>query len=152
MGKPLMLSEADAERIESLKKRLRARTKTEVVRSALDLLERDAERAERVAKWRRVAGIVARESRAALRDFRPRSRLRRMADAYRVRGLRGCELIALDPRIERPRRFPLGTSRHGGAAVAASPPSGPGDVRGCSSLPYGNGSPARDACSITRLI
>ncbi len=78
MGKPLMLQEADAERIESLKKRLRARTKIDVVRSALDLLERDAERAERVAKWRRVAGVVARESRAALRDFRPHSRLRRL--------------------------------------------------------------------------
>ena len=73
-----MLQEADAERIESLKKRLRARTKIEVVRSALDLLERQAERAERVAKWRRVAGVVARESRAALRDFRPHSRLRRL--------------------------------------------------------------------------
>ncbi len=78
MGKPLMLQDADAERIESLKKRLRARTKIEVVRSALDLLERDAERAERVARWRRVAGVVARESRAALRDFRPHSRLRRL--------------------------------------------------------------------------
>ena len=77
MGKPLMLQEADAERIESLKKRLRARTKIEVVRSALDLLERDAARTERVAKWRRAVGLVARESRAASRDFRPHSRLRR---------------------------------------------------------------------------
>jgi hypothetical protein len=78
MGKPLMLQEADDERIESLKKRLRARTKIEVVRSALDLLERDAERAERVIKWRRAAGLVARESRAAQRDFRRHSRLRRL--------------------------------------------------------------------------
>ena len=78
MGKPLMLQEADAERIESLKKRLRARTKIEVLRSALDLLERDAERAERVAQWRRAVGLVARESRAALRDFRTHSRLRRL--------------------------------------------------------------------------
>lgn len=78
MGKPLMLQEADADRIESLKKRLRARTKIDVVRSALDLLERDAERAERVAKWRRVVGLVAPESRAALRDFRAHSRLRRL--------------------------------------------------------------------------
>ena len=78
MGKPLMLQEADAARIESLKERLGSRTKIEVVRSALDLLERDAERAERVAKWRSVAGMVARESRAALRDFRPHSRLRRL--------------------------------------------------------------------------
>jgi hypothetical protein len=63
---------------ESLKKRLRARTKMEVVRSALDLLERDAERAERVAKWRKAAGVVARQSRIALREFRPHSRLRRI--------------------------------------------------------------------------
>jgi hypothetical protein len=78
MGKPLMLQEADDARIESLKKRLHARTKIEVVRSALDLLERDAERAERVTKWRRAAGLVTRESRAALRDFRRHSRLRRL--------------------------------------------------------------------------
>lgn len=78
MGKPLMLQEADAERIESLKKRLGARTKIDVVRSALDLLERDAERRERVAQWPKAVGMVARESRAALRDFRPHSRLRRI--------------------------------------------------------------------------
>ncbi len=78
MGKPLMLQAADAERIESLKKRLGARTKIEVVRSALDLLEHDAERVERVAKWRRAVAAVSRESRAALRDFRPHSRLRRL--------------------------------------------------------------------------
>jgi len=78
MGKPLMLQEADAERIESLKKRLRARTKIEVLRSALDLLERDAERADRVTKWRRAVGLAVHESRAALRDFRAHSRLRRL--------------------------------------------------------------------------
>ena len=78
MGKPLMLQEADADRIESLKNRLGARTKIDVVRSALDLLERDAERAERVAKWRSVVGLVAPESRAALHDFRAHSRLRRL--------------------------------------------------------------------------
>jgi cob(I)alamin adenosyltransferase len=69
MGKPLMLQADDAERIESLKKRLKARTKIEVVRSALDLLERDAERVERVANWRRAVGLVTRESCVALRDF-----------------------------------------------------------------------------------
>lgn len=78
MGKLLMLQEADAERIESLKKRLHARTKIEVVRSALDLLERDAERAERVVKWRKSVGVAVRESRAVQRDFRAHSRLRRV--------------------------------------------------------------------------
>ena len=78
MGKPLMLQEGDAERIESLKKRLGARTKIEVVRSALDLLERDAERMEQVARWRKAVKTVAGESRAALRAFHPHSRLRRL--------------------------------------------------------------------------
>jgi hypothetical protein len=78
MGKPLMLQEHDAERIESLKQQLGARTKIEVVRSALDLLERDAERAERVKRWRKAAKVVARESRAVLREFRSHSRLRRL--------------------------------------------------------------------------
>ena len=73
-----MLQDADAEQIETLKRRLGARTKIEVVRSALDLLERDAERADRVARWRRAVGLVAGESRKALRDFRAHSRLRRL--------------------------------------------------------------------------
>ena len=78
MGKPLMLQEADAERIETLKKRLDARTKIDVVRLALDLLERDAEKAERVARWRKAAGMVGRESRRVLREFQRHSRLRRL--------------------------------------------------------------------------
>ena len=78
MGRPLMLQDHDAQRIEALKRRLRARTKIEVVRTALELLERDADRAERVQRWRRAARIAVRESRAALRDFRPHSRLHRL--------------------------------------------------------------------------
>ena len=78
MGKPLMLQEADAERIETLKKRLGARTKIEVVRSALDLLERDAEKSERVARWRKAARMVAGESRKVSREFRRHSRLGRL--------------------------------------------------------------------------
>ena len=78
MGRPLMLQDHDAQRIEALKRRLRARTKIEVVRTALELLERDADRAERVQRWRRAARIAVRESRAALRDFRPHRRLGRL--------------------------------------------------------------------------
>lgn len=78
MGKPLMLQEADADRIETLKKRLGARTKIQVVRSALDLLERDAERAERITRWRKAVRLVQPESRRVLRDFQRHSRLRRL--------------------------------------------------------------------------
>jgi len=73
-----MLQEADSRRIEALKKRLHARTKIDVVRTALDLLERDAERAERVERWRKAAALAAPESRAALKDFRPGSRLNKL--------------------------------------------------------------------------
>jgi hypothetical protein len=78
MGKPLMLQEADAERIEALKKRMGARTKIEVLRSALDLLEQSAERRERVRRWARAAKAVATESRAVQREFRPHSRFKRL--------------------------------------------------------------------------
>lgn len=78
MGKPLMLQEADAERIERLKKRLRAPTKIEVVRSALDLLERDADHADRVARWQRAVRRVTRGSRVVMREFQGHSRLKRL--------------------------------------------------------------------------
>ena len=77
MGKPLMLQDADSERIDALKKRIGARTKIEVVRTALDLLERRAERAEKVKRWRRAAKLAAGESRAVNRAFRAGTRLRR---------------------------------------------------------------------------
>jgi hypothetical protein len=72
-----MLQDADDRRIEALRKRLGTKTKVDVVRTALGLLERDAERAERVARWQRAVRIAAGESRKALRDFRTHSRLRR---------------------------------------------------------------------------
>lgn len=78
MGKPLMLQEADAERIETLKQRMGARTKIEVVRSALDLLERSTERGERVRRWERAVKLVAGESRAVQRELRLHSRLKRL--------------------------------------------------------------------------
>jgi hypothetical protein len=72
-----MLQERDDARIEALKQRLGARSKVEVVRNALDLLEREAERAERTARWRTAAGTVAGESRRVLAELHGHSRLRR---------------------------------------------------------------------------
>jgi hypothetical protein len=73
-----MLQEADARRIEALKESLGARSKVEVVRTALDLLERQTERAERVRRWERAVALASPESRRALEDFRPHTRLRRV--------------------------------------------------------------------------
>lgn len=77
MGVPLMLQEADAQRIEMLKKRLGARSKVDVVRTALDMLERDAERTDRVRRWERAVRLAKGESRRAGKDFRAHSRLKR---------------------------------------------------------------------------
>jgi len=78
MGKLLMLREEDDRRIVRLKRRLRARSKVDVVRSALALLEAQAERAERITRWRRAAPLVAESSLEVLRDFQPYSRLGRL--------------------------------------------------------------------------
>ena len=77
MGKPLMIQEHDNERIERLKKRLGAKTKLDVLRSALDLLESEAERADRVKQWKRAVGRIGNTSGRVLKDFQPHSRLRR---------------------------------------------------------------------------
>jgi len=77
MGKPLMLQEQDDRRIEELKLRLRARTKVDVVRAGLDLLEREAERRARIVRWRRAARAAAASSREVNAEFRPTSRLKK---------------------------------------------------------------------------
>jgi hypothetical protein len=79
MGKLLMLRDEDDARIVKLKRRLKAKSKVEVVRSGLALLEREAERAERVAQYRRAAALVRRSSAEFLRETE-RSRMRRLAD------------------------------------------------------------------------
>lgn len=77
MGKPLMMQEADDHRIELLKARLGIDRKIDVVRAGMDLLERRAEREERVARWKRAAARVAAESRRINAAFRSHSLLKR---------------------------------------------------------------------------
>ena len=77
MGKPLMIQEADDRRIERLKARLGIDRKIDVVRAGMDLLERRAEREERVGRWKRAAARVAAESGRVNAEFRSQSRLKR---------------------------------------------------------------------------
>lgn len=77
MGKLLMIQEQDDKRIERLKKRIGARTKIEVLRSALNLLERDVSKAERIVQWKKAAAHVAKNSKEVLREFQPYSLLHR---------------------------------------------------------------------------
>jgi hypothetical protein len=59
MGKLLMLREEDDARIVRLKRRLKAKSKVDVVRMALDVLERQETRAQKIARWKRAARLVA---------------------------------------------------------------------------------------------
>ena len=77
MGKPLMIQEADDQRIERLKTRLGIGTKIDVVRAGMDLLEQEAQRRERLERWKRVAARVVSDSARVNADFRAHSRLKR---------------------------------------------------------------------------
>ncbi len=77
MGKLLMIQLEDEERIESLKKKLGSRTKVEVVRAGLRLLEMEAARCDRVNRWKKVASMVSRHSMEVNKEFQKHSRLKR---------------------------------------------------------------------------
>ncbi len=76
MGKPLTIQAEDDRRIENLKDRLGVSTKIGVVRAGLELLEKEAERRTRVARWRSAAQLAAPTSREVNAEFRARTRLK----------------------------------------------------------------------------
>ena len=69
MGKPLMIQPEDDNRIESLKEKTGARSKVDVVRAALTLLEEDVKRSERVKRWERAAKVVGKSGLDVLKEF-----------------------------------------------------------------------------------
>lgn len=75
MGKPLMLQQADDDRIEQLRERLSIPRKVDVVRAGLDLLQAAAERRDRSDRWRLAAKRSAASSRRVNAEFRRHSRL-----------------------------------------------------------------------------
>lgn len=69
MGKPLTIQKEDDAKIEVLKKRLGLKTKIEVVRSALRLLEAEASRTLRIERWKKAAKIVGNSGIEVLNEF-----------------------------------------------------------------------------------
>jgi len=78
MGRPLMIQEDDERRIENLKRRLGIQRKVDVLRAGIELLEKEAERRERIRRWQRAAGLAASTSREVNAEFRQHSRLGRI--------------------------------------------------------------------------
>jgi hypothetical protein len=74
MGKPLMITLEDDIRLLSLREKTGAKSKMEVIRNALTLLEQQISREERVSRWKKSAKIVAESSAAALNDFKTKKR------------------------------------------------------------------------------
>lgn len=72
-----MIQEDDDRRILRLQERLGIRRKVDVVRAGMALLEQEADRQARVARWRRAAALAAPTSRAVNADFQASSRLKR---------------------------------------------------------------------------
>ena len=77
MGKLLMIQEEDDRRIDNLKRRLKIARKVDILRAGIDLLEKEADRRERILQWKRSAALVAKTSQEVNTDFRPYSRLKR---------------------------------------------------------------------------
>jgi Arc/MetJ-type ribon-helix-helix transcriptional regulator len=78
MGKPLMIQPEDDHRIEELKEKTGAKSKVDVVRAALSLLEEDVRKAERIKRWERAAKIVAKSGMEDLKDFQTSSRFNKL--------------------------------------------------------------------------
>ena len=78
MGKPLMIQEEDERRIENLKRKLGIQRKVDVLRAGIDLLEKEAERKERVKRWKRATALVVKTSREVNTEFQSHSRLKRI--------------------------------------------------------------------------
>lgn len=78
MGKPLMIQEDDENRIENLKEKMGAKTKIEVVRTALSLLEDSVSKAERIKRWQKAAKIVGSSGLKVLKEFKTSSRFKKL--------------------------------------------------------------------------
>ena len=78
MGKPLMIQADDEKKIDALKVRLHAKTKIQVVRAGLALLEAQIDRQEKAEKWKKAAATVATSSARINAEFRPQSRIKKL--------------------------------------------------------------------------
>lgn len=76
MGIPLMIQEEDNQRIDHLKKDLGISKKIDVIRAALALLEKEAERIRKIKRWKHAAKVVAKSSAEINKEFQKHSRIK----------------------------------------------------------------------------
>lgn len=76
MGKPLMIHLEDDIKIEELKGKMGAKTKIEVVRAGLKLLEKATEKQIRIERWKKIVSLVSKQSILTNKEFQKYSRLK----------------------------------------------------------------------------
>lgn len=79
MGKPLMIQEKDNEKIEELKKKLGMKTKIEVLRTALVLLEEKLSKEARINRWKKASKIVGTSDMEVLKEFQTEKRFENLS-------------------------------------------------------------------------
>jgi len=80
MGIPLMIQEADNRRIENLKKDFGIHKKIDVIRAALELLEKEAQHRKKIERWKQAAKLVAKGSEAVNKEFQAHARIKTRED------------------------------------------------------------------------
>jgi hypothetical protein len=78
MGKPLMIQQEDDNRIEILKEKTGAKSKVDVVRTALSLLEADVKRTEKIKRWEKAAKMVGKSGLDILKEFKTKDRFKNL--------------------------------------------------------------------------
>ncbi|CAN5262811.1 hypothetical protein BH10PSE19_BH10PSE19_20340 [soil metagenome] len=76
MGIPLMIQPDDERRIIHLKEELGIRTKVDVIRAGITLLEQEAEHLKKINRWKQAVALVTKQSDAINKEFQPHSRLK----------------------------------------------------------------------------
>ncbi len=76
MGKPLMIQIEDELKILKLKEKMGAKTKIDVVRKALDLLEEQLRQQEKAERWIRSAKLVKDSGLEVLKEFETKNRFK----------------------------------------------------------------------------
>jgi hypothetical protein len=78
MGKPLTIKPEDDIRLLHLKKQTGAKSKVEVIRNALSLLEQEIAKQVRIKKWKKAAILVADNSFEVFKDFNVSKRFEKL--------------------------------------------------------------------------
>ncbi len=74
MGVPITIKEEDDEKLLRLKEQTKSKSKVDVIRKALSLLELDLAKKERIKRWRQAASIIGDSSLEVLEDFKTKNR------------------------------------------------------------------------------